>query len=55
MLNISHLLCGIGSDGYWNYLYGIHDNVESYLARTNMAVDGTWVTDTEICVLAPLS
>ena len=50
MLNIPHLLCGIGSDGHQNYLYGIHDNVESYLARTNMAVDGTWGTDTEMCV-----
>ena len=54
MLSIPHLLCGIGIDGHRNYLYSVHDNVESYLARTNMAVDGTWGTDTEMCVLAHL-
>ena len=54
MLNIPHLLCGIGSDGHRNYLYDIHENVERYLARSNMAVDGTRGTDTEMCVLAHL-
>ena len=44
MFNISHQ----------NYLYGRYDNVESYLTRTGMAVDGTWGTDTEMCVLAHL-
>ena len=54
MFNISNLLCGLGSDGHQNYLYGRYDNVESYLTRTGMAVDGTWGTDTEMCVLAHL-
>ena len=54
MFNISNLLCGLGSDGHQNYLYGRYDSIESYLARTDMAVDGTWGTDTEMCVLAHL-
>ena len=54
MLSIPLLLFGIGINGHQNYLYCIHDNVESYLARTNTAVDGTWGTDTEMCVLAHL-
>ena len=54
MLSIPHLLCGLGSDGHRNYFYGYHDSIEAYLARTNMAADGTWGTDTEMCVLAHL-
>ena len=52
MLSIPHLLCGLGSDGHRNYLYGYYDNVESYLSLTNMAINGTWGTDTEMCVLS---
>ena len=27
MFNISNLLCGLGSDGHQNYLYGRYDNI----------------------------
>jgi len=50
MFNISNLLCGLGSDGHQNYLCGRYDSIESYLARTDMAVDGTRGTDIEMCV-----
>ena len=54
MLSIPNLLCGLGSDGHRNYFYGNYDSVEIYLATTNMANNGTWGTDTEMCVLAHL-
>ena len=54
MVRIYNLLCGLGSDGHRNYLYGTYASVESYLVSTNMAVNGTWGTDTEMCVLAHL-
>ena len=47
-------MCGLGSDGHRNYLYGSYDSVEAYLARTKMADNRTWGTDTEMCVLAHL-
>ena len=54
MLSIHNLLCGLGSDGHRNYFYGNYDSVETYLATSNMANNGTWGTDTEMCVLAHL-
>ena len=54
MLSIPNLMCGLGSDGHRNYLYGYYDSVEAYLARTKMADNRTWGTDTEMCVLAHL-
>ena len=54
MVCISNLLCRLGSDGHCNYLYGTYISVESYLVSTNMAVNGTWGIDTEMCVLAHL-
>ena len=55
MVSIPHLLSGIGSDDLHNYLvsYG-YDSVEEYLASTNMAANGSWGSDVEMCVLAHL-
>ena len=46
MLRIPNLMCGLGSDGHQNYLYGYYYSVEAYLARTKMADNRTWGTDT---------
>ena len=54
MLSIPNLMCGLGSDGHQNYLYGYYDSVEAYLAMTKMVDNRTWGTDTEMCVLAHL-
>ena len=55
MQSIPHLVSGIGPDGLRNYLvaYG-YESVEEYLESTHMAVDRTWGTDFEMCVLAHL-
>ena len=41
ILSIPNMLCGLGSDGQQNYLYGYYSSVEAYLAKTNMAANGT--------------
>ena len=57
MLNVPELLTGIGADGHNNYLtyyHGGYRSIENYLARTDMAVSGTWGTDFEMTLLAHL-
>jgi len=57
MLTIPHLLNGLGADGRENYLEhynGGYASVEDYLEQTQMAINGTWGTDFEMCLLSHL-
>ena len=55
MRTIPFLVSGTGPDGNRNYLvtydHGYH-SVDDYLARSDMAENGVWGGDFEMCILA---
>ena len=55
MLTIPDLVSGTGPDGNRNYLVTYDDSyssVEDYLAQSDMANNGVWGGDFEMCILA---